>query len=130
MKNTTYFSRQHIFRWLLLCWLLVPWGLQAQSSTHITWDSQVGCQIFRGEKGSGNDPFAASDIDSGACVRVCEGSKVKYTAHGSNISFVAWIPTGGVVQTTSGVPILMLKFYGKRRSWFFAGSCYICRWNS
>lgn len=102
MKNTTYFSRQHIFRWLLLCWLLVPWGLQAQSSTHITWDSQVGCQIFRGEKGSGNDPFAASDIDSGACVRVCEGSKVKYTAHGSNISFVAWIPTGGVVQTTSG----------------------------
>lgn len=102
MKNTTYFSKQHIFRWLLLCWLLVPWGLQAQSSTHITWDSQVGCQVFRGEKGAGENSVAASDIDSGTCVRVCEGSKVKYTADGSNISFVAWIPTGGVLQTTSG----------------------------
>ncbi|WP_160138581.1 PKD domain-containing protein [Chryseobacterium sp. c4a] len=102
MKNTTYFSRQHIFRWLLLCWLLVPWGLQAQSLTNITWDSQVGCQIYRGEKGPGTDSFAAADIDSGKCVRVCEGSTVKYTAHGSNISFVAWTSTGGNVQSTSG----------------------------
>lgn len=101
MKNTTYFSRQHIYRWLLLCWLLVPWGLQAQSLTHITWDSQVGCQIYRGEKGDSN-ATAASDIDSGQCVRVCEGSTVKYTAHGSNISSVSWAPTGGTVQGTSG----------------------------
>lgn len=102
MKKTTYFSRQHLFRWLLLCWLLVPWGLQAQSTTHITWDSQVGCQIFRGEKGSGNNLFAASDIDTGNCVRVCEGSSVKYTVHGSNISNVQWSAGGGTVQSISG----------------------------
>lgn len=104
MKNTTYFSRQHIFRWLLLCWLLVPWGLQAQSLSHITWDSQVGCQVFRGEKAPGGDAIGASEIESAKCVRVCEGSTVKYTMHGSNISSVSWMPTGGVVQSLSGFP--------------------------
>ncbi|MFC3756437.1 PKD domain-containing protein [Chryseobacterium tructae] len=107
MKNTTYFSRQHVFRWLLLCWLLVPWGLQAQSLSHITWDSQVGCQIFRGDKATNDDSFAAGDIDSGKCVRVCEGSTVKYTVQGSGIASVAWTSTGGTVQATSGGANLM-----------------------
>lgn len=102
MKNTTYFSRQHIFRWLLLCWLLVPWGLQAQLSTHVTWDSQVGCQIYRGEKGSGDSPVSSATIESGNCVRVCEGSTVKYTVHGSNINKVQWSAAGGTVQSISG----------------------------
>lgn len=102
MKDTTFFSRQHIFRWLLLCWLLVPWGLQAQSLTHVTWDSQVGCQIYRGDKGEGEDNsnMASSTIDSGKCVRVCENSIVKYTVHGANIENVQWNVTGGTATLT------------------------------
>ncbi|WP_209915671.1 PKD domain-containing protein [Chryseobacterium jejuense] len=102
MKNTTYFSRQHIFRWLLLCWLLVPWGLQAQSSTHVTWDSQVGCQVYRGEKGNGDNSVAAATVETGTCIRVCENTNVTYTVHGSNILNVQWTSAGGTVQSVSG----------------------------
>ncbi|WP_276877417.1 PKD domain-containing protein [Chryseobacterium joostei] len=102
MKNTIYFGRQHIFRWLLLCWLLVPWGLQAQTLTHLTWDSQVGCQEFRGEKGEDDNAIGSPSIKPGDCVRVCEGSTVKYTVNGTNISNVQWTASGGTVAGTSG----------------------------
>lgn len=99
MKNNTYFSRQHIFRWLLLCWLLVPWALQAQ--TRITWNSQVGCQEFRGEKeGPEGNGIASSYIDSSQCLRVCEQSIVTYTVNGQNISNVQWTVSGGSVSPT------------------------------
>ncbi|MFZ4929589.1 PKD domain-containing protein [Chryseobacterium sp. Mn2064] len=94
MKNNTYFSRQCIFRWLLLCWLLVPWALQAQA--RITWTSQVGCQEFRGEKeGQGDNGVATSYINSSQCLRVCENSSVLYTVAGSNVSSVQWTVSGG-----------------------------------
>ncbi|AZA90267.1 Microbial collagenase precursor [Chryseobacterium nakagawai] len=102
MKNITYLSRQHVFRWLLLCWLLVPWGLQAQSSTHVTWDSQVGCQVHRGEKGNGDNSVAAASVETGTCIRVCENTNVTYTVHGSNILNVQWTSAGGTVQSVSG----------------------------
>ncbi|WP_336703481.1 PKD domain-containing protein [Chryseobacterium indologenes] len=95
MKNNTYFGRQHIFRWLLLCWLLVPWVLQAQA--RITWTAQVGCQEFRGEK-EGQIPdngIAYSYINSSQCLRVCEQSTVKYEIQGPNVSNVQWTVSGG-----------------------------------
>ncbi|SIS56993.1 Por secretion system C-terminal sorting domain-containing protein [Chryseobacterium ureilyticum] len=95
MKNTTYVSRQLVFGWLLLCWLLIPWGLRAQTSTIITWDSQVGCQEFRGEKGEDNNETSTPSIKPGDCVRVCAGSTVKYTLNGSNVSKVEWTASGG-----------------------------------
>ncbi|MCE4067186.1 PKD domain-containing protein [Chryseobacterium gleum] len=101
MKNNTYFGRQHIFRWLLLCWLLVPWVLQAQA--RITWTAQVGCQEFRGEK-DGQIPdngIAYSYINSSQCLRVCEVSDVVYEVQGPNVSAVQWTVAGGTV-TTSG----------------------------
>lgn len=102
MKNNTYFSRQHIFRWLLLCWLLVPWALQAQSA-RITWNSQVGCQEYRGEKGGTDDNGTTySFINSSQCLRVCEGSTVTYTVSGQNISYVQWNISGGN-STVSGI---------------------------
>lgn len=101
MKNNTYFSRQHIFRWLLLCWLLVPWALQAQSA-RITWSSQVGCQEYRGEKGGTDDNGTTySFINSSQCLRVCENSWVTYTVSGQNISYVQWTISGGTA-TYSG----------------------------
>ncbi|WP_312296529.1 PKD domain-containing protein [Chryseobacterium sp.] len=101
MKNNTYFSRQHIFRWLLLCWLLVPWALQAQSA-RITWNSQVGCQEYRGEKGGNDDNGTTfSFINSSQCLRVCEGSTVTYIVSGQNISYVQWNISGGN-STVSG----------------------------
>ncbi|PWW20123.1 MULTISPECIES: PKD domain-containing protein [unclassified Chryseobacterium] len=103
MKNNTYFGRQHVFRWLLLCWLLVPWVLQAQAQ--ITWTEEVGCQEFRGEK-EGQIPdngIASSYINSAQCLRVCEKSidPVKYLVQGSNVSNVQWSVSGGTA-TISG----------------------------
>ncbi|PWN63974.1 PKD domain-containing protein [Chryseobacterium viscerum] len=102
MKNNTYFGRQHVFRWLLLCWLLVPWALQAQAQ--ITWTEQVGCQEFRGEK-EGQIPdngIASSYINSSQCLRVCEKSldPVKYLVQGSNVSNVQWSVSGGTATIT------------------------------
>ncbi|WP_054512693.1 PKD domain-containing protein [Chryseobacterium sp. ERMR1:04] len=94
MKNNTYFGRQYVFRLLLLIWLIVPWVLQAQSLTHITWDSQVGCKEYRGDKEDGN---SSESIDTSQCVRVCGGSTVKYTATGPNISSVQWSVSGGTL---------------------------------
>ncbi|MBB6331105.1 PKD repeat protein [Chryseobacterium sediminis] len=97
MKNNTYFSRGHIFRWLLLCWLLVPWVLQAQA--RITWTEQVGCQEFRGEKEDQipDNGVAVSYINSSQCLRVCEKSldPVKYLVQGANVSNVQWTISGG-----------------------------------
>lgn len=102
MKNNTYFSRQHIFRWLLLCWLLVPWALQAQSTARITWDSQVGCQEYRSEKDNQNDNGTTySYINSSQCLRVCEWSRVTYKVVGQNVSTVQWTISGGT-STISG----------------------------
>lgn len=99
MKNNTYFSRQHIFRWLLLCWLLVPWVLQAQA--RITWTEQVGCQEFRGEKEDQipDNGVAVSYINSSQCLRVCEKSidPVKYLVQGPNVSNVQWTISGGTL---------------------------------
>lgn len=98
MKNNTYFGRQHIFRWLLLCWLLVPWALQAQA--RITWTSQVGCQEFRGEKEDQvpDNGVAVSYINSSQCLRVCEKTPINYTVAGQNISNVQWSVSGGTVS--------------------------------
>jgi PKD repeat protein len=103
MKNNTYFGREHIFRWLLLCWLLVPWVLQAQA--RITWTEQVGCQEFRGEKEDQipDNGVAVSYINSSQCLRVCEKSidPVKYLVQGTNVSNVQWTISGGTL-TPSG----------------------------
>lgn len=102
MKNNTYFSRQHIFRWLLLCWLLVPWALQAQSTARITWDAQVGCQEYRSEKEGTNDNGTTyAYINSSQCLRVCEWSWVTYKVTGQNVSMVQWTISGGT-STISG----------------------------
>lgn len=105
MKNNTYFGRQHIFRWLLLCWLLVPWALQAQA--RITWTSQVGCQEFRGEKEDQvpNNGITSSYINSSQCLRVCENSPVTYTVTGSNIDYVIWSSSGGTLSSGVGSPV-------------------------
>ncbi|WP_084111231.1 PKD domain-containing protein [Chryseobacterium taiwanense] len=103
MKNKTYFSRQHIFRWLLLMWLVVPWALQAQTSTHITSNAQVGCKEIRGGKEEEFENGVGSEqIDSSNCVRVCAGSLITYTVNGQNISNVQWSASGGTVGTVSG----------------------------
>ncbi|WP_106915224.1 PKD domain-containing protein [Chryseobacterium aurantiacum] len=102
MKNTTYLGRHHIFRWLLLCWLLVPWGLQAQTLTHLTWNSQVGCQEFRGEKGEDNNIIGSAMIKPGECVRVCAGSTVRYKVVGGSISSILWSAPGGTLTVVPG----------------------------
>lgn len=117
MKNNTYFSRQCIFRWLLLCWLLVPWALQAQA--RITWTSQVGCQEFRGEKeGPTDNGIAYSYINSSQCLRVCEQSDtpVIYTVAGQNVSNVQWTVAGGN-STISGPANTQASIY-----WGVAGN--------
>lgn len=103
MKNQIYFGRMHLFRCLLLLWLVCPWVLQAQIGTHITSNSQVGCKDYRGGKDEEADNGITSEqIDSTQCVKVCVGSQVIYTANGQNISNVQWSASGGSVGTVSG----------------------------
>lgn len=114
MKNNNCSFRQYLFRWLLLCSLLVPWALQAQAQ--ITWTSQVGCQEFRGEKEAPPDNGTAySYINSSECLRVCEKTTITYTVTGPNIANVQWAVSGGTVFSGPGNPVAAVN-------WGIAGS--------
>jgi PKD repeat protein len=103
MKNQIYFGRMHLFRCILLIWLVCPWVVQAQIGTHITSNSQVGCKDYRGDKEEQYDNGVTSEqVISSQCVKVCAGSTVTYTASGQNIANVQWTAAGGTVGTVSG----------------------------
>lgn len=103
MKNQIYFGRMHLFRCLLLIWLVCPWVVQAQIGTHITSNSQVGCKDYRGDKEEQYDNGVTSEqVISSQCIKVCAGSTVTYTASGQNIANVQWTAAGGTVGTVSG----------------------------
>lgn len=103
MKNQIYVGRMHLFRYILLIWLVCPWVVQAQIGTHITSNSQVGCKDYRGDKEEQNDNGVTSEqVISSQCVKVCAGSTVTYTASGQNIANVQWTAAGGTVGTVSG----------------------------
>ncbi|WP_262152716.1 PKD domain-containing protein [Chryseobacterium foetidum] len=103
MKNQIYFGRMHLFRCLLLIWLVCPWVMQAQIGTHITSNFQVGCTDYRGGKEDEFDNGVTYEqIAPSPCIKVCAGSQVNYTVNGQNISNVQWSAAGGSVGTISG----------------------------
>ena len=96
MKN--YLTRKKIRFLPYLCclfWLLLFNNLNAQNIS-LTWDVESGCQIYK----PGERKDFQEDIGSGACVRVCEFSAVKYTVNNSNSSWPAvWSVTGGTITS-------------------------------
>ena len=96
MKN--YLTQKKIRFLPYLCclfWLLAFNSLNAQNIS-LTWDIESGCQIYK----PGERKDFQEDIGTGACVRVCEFSAVKYTINNSNSSWPAvWTVTGGTITS-------------------------------
>lgn len=69
----------------------------AQNSIGITFDNEVGCQVYGEDK---EKRLFFSDIADGFCLRVCAGSIVNYQLFGTDLSeidTVEWIASGGTL---------------------------------
>lgn len=107
-----------VARWLLLLFVMLNthW-MQAQTPLEykLTWDINVGCQLFSPPKPvEGQNPgLFIDDIQTTTCIRVCENSIVTYTLTGdlSGSQNVQWTVTGGTSgnvssnTTTSSIPV-------------------------
>jgi len=73
----------------------------------ITWDSEVGCEVaYPGEDGDS----ASTEIEEGACIRVCEGSYVAYSADIASGETVQWRVNGGMLQGSSSAPAVTVRW--------------------
>ena len=71
----------------------------AQQAITITWDSETGCLVYDDKR----EQFVEEEIRDGDCVRVCEGSTVKYTLTGDSSTWdnTTWNVAGGTVASSN-----------------------------
>jgi PKD repeat protein len=86
--------------WCFLILLLITLSAEAQTSAaYLTWDNEVGCQVS-----SNPDRKSYFElIEDGECLRVCQGSTVKYTLNGDNATWqiTNWEVIGGTIINTT-----------------------------
>ena len=102
---------------LLLLLFLDAHSARAQTASEykLTWDINVGCQIYSPPKPrDGEDTgLYIDDIEINQCIRVCENSTITYTLAGdlSGTPNVQWTVAGGTMgtvantATSSSVPV-------------------------
>lgn len=86
--------------WCFLILLLTTLTAEAQTSAiYITWDNEVGCQVS-----SNPDRKSYFElIEDNECLRVCNGSVVKYTLNGQDSTWqlTNWEVIGGTIINTT-----------------------------
>lgn len=122
MKNKKPFFKSNWFglkiaQGMLLLLLLDAYSALAQTASEykLTWDINVGCQLYSPPKPrDGEDPgLFVDDIQPTDCIRVCESATVTYKLTGdlSGTPNVQWMVTGGThgtvtnTTTTSSIPV-------------------------
>lgn len=90
-------------KWLLVLSLFV-WVLtsvktfgQTNSGLLLTWDKEVGCQMYEFEK---DHAVYLESIGSSECIRMCEYAQVSYTLHNLPVgATTTWSVTGGSISS-------------------------------
>lgn len=86
----------------IILMFLLSLGIKAQTANNpvLTWDQEVGC-IEYDDKGEREYVDLIEQIQSGTCLRFCEGTTVNYNFTANNLQQVSWQATGGTVQPGS-----------------------------
>ncbi len=103
MNNSTTHTHTHTAKWILLLSFLLMFSsnLSAQNDFILTWGSQVGCL----EYDDVDKRIALEDIEDGKCLKVCEGSIVRYALfydeEDHDIEQINWDVQGGDILFSS-----------------------------
>lgn len=91
------------FKWIMLLsvFTIFNFNLAAQERFILTWDSQVGCL----EYDDVDKRIPLEDIQEGNCIKVCEGSTVRYNIYydeeEENIEQINWSVQGGDIAASN-----------------------------
>jgi hypothetical protein len=98
-----------VAKWLLFLLIVINSNrafAQNLSDYTLTWNANVGCQIFSSPKPNEDPGLFINDIEASDCVRVCEDSNIVYKLTGdlSGNPNVQWTVSGGTYGTIVNTP--------------------------